>query len=38
MKAEEWQQALGRFEEIQRLVPDDREIGKLLARVRQELT
>jgi uncharacterized membrane protein HdeD (DUF308 family) len=38
MKAEEWQQALGCFQEIQRLVPDDREIGKLLARVRQELT
>lgn len=38
MKAEEWQQALECFEEIQRLVPDDREIGKLLARVRQELT
>src|SRR5688500_16909411 len=28
----------GCFQEIQRLVPDDRKIGKLLARVRQELT
>lgn len=38
MKAEEWQQALECFEEIQRLVSDYRETGKLLARVRQELT
>jgi uncharacterized membrane protein HdeD (DUF308 family)/tetratricopeptide (TPR) repeat protein len=38
MKAEEWQQALECFEEIQRLVPGYRETGELLARVRQELT
>src|ERR687898_2660455 len=38
MKAEEWQQALGRFEEIQRLVSDGREIGGVLARGRQEIT
>jgi tetratricopeptide (TPR) repeat protein len=38
MEAEEWQQALECFEEIQQLVPGYRESRELLARVRQELT
>jgi uncharacterized membrane protein HdeD (DUF308 family) len=36
-KTEEWQQALECFEEIQRLVPEYRETGELLSRVRREL-
>jgi tetratricopeptide (TPR) repeat protein len=36
MKAEEWQQALECLEQVQRLEPDYRETGELLARVRQE--
>jgi tetratricopeptide (TPR) repeat protein len=37
IKTEEWQQALECFEEIQRLVPEYRETGELLSRVRREL-
>jgi tetratricopeptide (TPR) repeat protein len=37
MKAEEWQQALECFEQVQRLAPDYRETRELLSRVRQEL-
>jgi tetratricopeptide (TPR) repeat protein len=37
MKAEEWQQALECFEEVQRLKPDYRDSQELLARLRQAI-
>ncbi len=37
MEAEEWQQALERFEEVQRLKPGYRETERLLSQVRHEL-